>query len=157
MTNVSKAQRSESVTSRHVMLSVRFDPVPPKPYHSSACHFPFANHHPVRDSPMQPQSMQERRQPFHDTQDGQGEDEPHAEHEEGEEDTEHAGHPERTFERHVVQNLGQLSMSEGKSPKTEVRSAVHRGRLAIDSHQRRSRQIKLTYWKYIPSRTRWYG
>lgn len=59
---------------------------------------------------------------LHDTEDGQGEGEPHGEHDD-EEDSVGDGvalEQERVLDGHGVEHLGELGVSEGQRPETEV-------------------------------------
>lgn len=73
----SKGERSEGITTSHVMLSVRLDPVEQSAigtYGRGQC------------SPMETQRVQESRKTLHDTENGDSQEEPHGEHHEDEDD-----------------------------------------------------------------------
>jgi hypothetical protein len=74
--------------------------------------------------PVQSQCMQEGRETFHDTQDREGENEPQRKHDNRKGDAGDPGHTKRALQCHVVQDLGELGVREGKGPQTEIRRAM---------------------------------
>ena len=75
---------------------------------------------------MKTEGVQECRKTLHDTQDGNGEEEPHGKHDYDEYGVSNDATfvQERAVQRHIVQHLGQLGVSERQSPKTEIRCTV---------------------------------
>ena len=73
---------------------------------------------------MQPQTVQHRTGALHDTQNGNGEEEPHVEGNDGHEDAERAGHLERIADSHFPQHDGELLMGQRQSPQAEIRRGV---------------------------------
>lgn len=74
--------------------------------------------------PMQPQTVQHRARAFHDAQDGDGEEEPHVEGDDGHDDGQDAGLLECVADSHVPQDDGQLLMCERQGPEPKIGRGV---------------------------------
>ena len=74
--------------------------------------------------PVQPQAVQHRRRPLHDTKNGQRSKEPKRKDYKHHEGAKEAGEAKRVAERHVPEHNGQLLVREGEGPEAEVGGGV---------------------------------
>lgn len=74
--------------------------------------------------PVQSQSVKEGRKTFHNAENGDGQNEPEGEAEEGEDDTSNAGAPKRLADGHAPQDLAELCMRQGQGPQAQIRGGV---------------------------------
>jgi hypothetical protein len=86
-------------------------------------------------NPVQSQSVKESRKTLHDTQNREGQNEPHCKHDHREDNAKHARATERALEGHVVQYFGKLRVCKGKGPETQVGRTAE-GRAIKDSVSR---------------------
>lgn len=77
-----------------------------------------------RLDPVQSQRMQHSTCSLHDDQNGHREDKPHDEEEEDGEDSKTSGEAESVGECHGPEHVGELLVSEGKGPQSEIRGGV---------------------------------
>lgn len=70
--------------------------------------------------PMQAQTMQHGACALHDAENGDGEEEPHVEEDDGHDDAEDACKGEGVAEGHGPEHDGELLVGEGESPEAEV-------------------------------------